>query len=303
MPRTPLSADEFRATVVAAPPLAMTAEHRVAVDANVALLRHIATGGIGIVLYGENANLYHFTQAQYAEAVEMMTGAQADLRIIPAIGPDLGKMLDQAALIERSGLRDVALLPIYGPSDTHGTADGVRRIVDRLGFPVIVDLSRENYIRPVTLVKLFDEGAVSFVKYSVARRDPADDPYLDAVIKIAGKERLLGGLGETAAFDHIHRRQLPTVVSGAAAIAPAAVVHLLEALRAGDAGLARRLLVPFHEFDRIRRMHGATQVLHNAVSATGIAATGPLIPMLSSVKAHFMDEVREAAKALSCMAV
>ena len=112
-----LSPADFTRSVVAVPPIALTADLDINVDQNATLVRHIVAGGVDILLYGGNANLYHFDLATYADALAMMQTVGGAARVITSIGPDYGKMLDQAPLIERSDLRNVMLLPVACPSD------------------------------------------------------------------------------------------------------------------------------------------------------------------------------------------
>src|SRR5690606_15503606 len=107
-----LAPADFRSTVVAVPPIALTADLKVAPEHTAALVRHIVGGGVDILLYGGNANLYHFSLNDYADALAVMEAASREARVITSIGPDFGKMLDQAPLIERSSIRNVMLLPM-----------------------------------------------------------------------------------------------------------------------------------------------------------------------------------------------
>lgn len=292
MADTMLTPADFASTVVAVPPIALTADLSVAPQPNLALVDHIASGGVSILLYGGNANLYHFSLGAYGEALAMMEAASARARIVTSIGPDFGKMLDQAPLIERSRLRNVMLLPTAFPADSHGVGDGVRRIATRLGFGVILYLKRENYIRPEVLEKLVAEGAVRFVKYAVERPDPSADAYLDAVLGAVGKELVASGMGETPIADHVGVRRLATYTSGAVCIAPAASLKLLSALRAGRTAEAQEMAAPFLAFERLRTELGGIQVLHSGITASGIADMGPLMPMASVVKQRNMTEVQ-----------
>jgi len=289
---------DFTSSVVAVPPIALHPDLAVNPEANAALVRHITAGGVDILLYGGNANLYHYSLAAYAEALAMMQAVRGTARVITSIGPDYGKMLDQAPLVERSGIRDVMLLPVAFPSDSHGVGDGVRRIADRLGFGVILYLKREMYLRPEALARLVADGAVRFVKYAVERPDPASDPYLDAVLAAIGRDLVASGMGETPIADHIGRRGLATFTSGAVCIAPAAAMALLALYRAGRQAEGDAASQPFLAFERLRAQLGGTSVLHSGVTAAGIADMGPLMPMLSVVKERNMDPVRAAVAGL-----
>ncbi len=301
MTDTLLTPADFSRTVVAVPPIALTPGLRVAAGPNVAVARHILAGGVDILLYGGNANLYHFGLSAYAEALAMMEALPAGARVIASIGPDFGKMLDQAPLLERSRIRNVMLLPVAFPADSHGTADGIRRIADRLGFGVIVYLKRENYVRPEVLAKLVAEGAVRFIKYAVERPDPADDPYLDAVVAAVGSRLVASGMGETPIADHFGRRRLTTWTSGAVCIAPAAAMALRTALASGDGARADALIRPFLDFERVRAQLGGIQTLHSGITLGGIADMGPMMPMVSVVKERNRPEVERVVRALQAI--
>lgn len=294
MTDTMLTPQDFRNSVVAVPPLALTPLLKIAPEPNARLARHIAEGGVNILLYGGNANLYHFGQGDYADALDVMTDAARQSHVITSIGPDYGKMMDQAPLVERSSLKNVMLLPVGFPSDSHGVGDGIRRIAARLGFGVIVYLKREMYVRPEVLEKLVAEGAVRFVKYAVERADPADDAYLDSVLSAVGRDLVASGMGETPIVSHVGRRGVATFTSGAVCIAPAAAMALLTGLRAG----AEVDIEPFLDFERVRAKLGGIQVLHSAITASGIADMGPMMPMVSVVKERNMPEVRRVLEEL-----
>lgn len=299
MARVQMKAADFRSSVVAVPPIAMTEGLDVADAPNATLVGHIERGGVDILLYGGNANLYNFDLGRYADALAMMDRVAAPAtRVITSVGPDFGKITDQLPLVERSNIRNVMLLPMAFPSDTHGVMVGVRRVAERLGFGVILYVKRDGYVNPGTLAKLVAEGAVAFVKYAVERPDPADDPYLDAILAAVGPENVASGMGETPIVDHVGRRGLATFTSGAVCIVPALSQRLLTLLRAGRLDEAAALAEPFLAFERVRARLGGIQVMHDAVSLVGLAATGPLLPMISSVKAQYRDEVRAAAEAL-----
>ncbi len=290
-----LEPGDFKASVVAVPPIALTDQYVIDESQNDSLVRHIARGGVHLFLYGGNANLYNFDLGRYADALAMMTSViKAPSRVIVSIGPDYGKMIDQAPLVHRAGIRDVMLLPMAFAADSHGVGDGVRRIAERLGFGVILYLKRENYVRPESLARLVSEGAVRFVKYAVERGDPSQDEYLDAIVAAVGPNLVASGMGETPIADHVGRRQLATYTSGAVCIAPAASTRLLQLLRKRRQAEIDELIKPFLAFERLRSRLGGIQVLHDAVTASGIADMGPQLPMLSNVKARFMDEVRAA---------
>lgn len=289
-----LEPSDYASTVVAVPPLALTRKMTIDHEANRAVAELVERAGVRILLYGGNANFYHYGLELYAEALDMMTSfVGPNMEIITSIGPDFGKAMDQVPLVERSGLRNVMLLPAAFPADSHGVGNGVRHIADRLGNGVILYVKRSGYVKPITMRRLIDEGAVRFVKYAVEKVDPSDDPYLDALVAEVGTGLVASGMGETPIIDHLGRRGLATFTSGAVCIAPAASMRLLALLKADRIAEAKSLLEPFLAFERVRAALGGIQVLHDAVSAH-IADMGPLLPMISNIKPQFMDEVRAA---------
>ena len=293
-----LEPHDFARTVVAVPPIALTEDLHVDPEPNLALARYIAAGGVRALLYGGNANLYHYGLGAYGEALEMMRAvATPELEVIASLGPDFGKAMDQAPLVERAGIRNVMLLPVAFPSDSHGVGDGVRRIADRLGHGVILYVKRANYVKPVTLRRLVGEGAVSFVKYAVECPEPADDAYLDGLLAEVGVGLVASGMGETPVADHIGARGMATFTSGAVCVAPAAAMQLHAVLKAGRTEDTAPLLAPFLDFERLRSRLGGIQVLHDAVTLA-VAPMGPMMPFLSRVKAAFTVELKESLDGL-----
>ncbi len=286
-----LTPQDYAGSVVAVPPIALDRNGRVAVDANRKIMKHIAEGGVQTLLYGGNANLYHFSTAQYREALDVLFGNCPDTaRILFSMGPDFGKAQDQADAIHAAGVKNVMLLPMAFPSDARGVAEGVRRLADKLGFGLVLYLKRDAYVAPEDLQRLLDEGAVSFVKYAVERDTPEHDAYLDAVLAVAGRDRVASGMGETPIHNHIGQRKLVTYTSGAVCIAPAAANELLHLYRSGRLDEAQALSQPFLEFERQRMRFGGITLLHDAITLSGLADCGPMLPMLSN-----LDEVGRAA--------
>lgn len=291
-----LTPQDYAKSVVAVPPIALTAEGVVAEGANRAIMSHIADGGVTSVLYGGNANLYHFGAESFREALSVLfANCPPNLQILFSIGPDFGKAMDQAGDILKAGVRNVLLLPMAFPADARGVAEGARRIADRLGFGIVLYVKRENYIDPDALGRLIEDGAVDFVKYAVERDDAAADPYLDRLIAAVGTDKIASGMGETPIHDHIGARKMATYTSGAVCIAPAAANELLELYRAGEFDLARRLSQPFLDFEVTRAKLGGTSVLHDGITLSGIADCGPLMPLVSNLdesqKAMIMPQV------------
>lgn len=279
-------------------PVALNEDLSVNGAATLRLAHHVRSGGVLPLLFGGNANLQSMSLSQFEAVLEIARTASEDGPVAIGMGPELGRMLDQAPLVERANLKNVLVLPILAPADTHGTADGLRHIAQRLGHGVTADLVRDNHLRPVTLRKLVDEGVVLAVRYTVPSQNPGDDVYLDRVIEVMGAHRVVSGMGEPAVMDHIEVRTLAGFTSGAAALVPSQVLALSTAIAAGQLEQARRLLGPLIELERVRAMLGPIQVLHDAVSHAGIAQMGPQMPMISKVKAKYRAEMDAALASL-----
>lgn len=299
MPQALLTPQDYVRSAVAVPPIALTQEDAVAVKPNRDLMGHIAAGGVEVMLYGGNANIYHHGEAMFSEALAVLFDNCPDTaRILYSIGPDYGKAMDQARVLRDAGVVNAMLLPTAFPSDPRGVAEGVRRIAERVGAPLVLYIKREKYIGPQELAKLIEEEAVGFVKYAVERAEPASDSYLDALLDAVGRDRIASGMGETPIADHVGRRNMATFTSGAVCIAPRAVNELLRLLRSGDLRQVQPLLEPFLVFERARSRFGGISVLHDAVTLSGLADCGPMLPMLSSLDAQQRAEIRPLVDAL-----
>jgi dihydrodipicolinate synthase/N-acetylneuraminate lyase len=103
---SPIVESEFASTVMAVPPLARRADLSIDANENLKLIRHIEAGGVRTLLYGGNANFYHVAVSEYRDLLDMLAqSAGPDTRVIPAIGPDYGKMLDQARILAQTSYR------------------------------------------------------------------------------------------------------------------------------------------------------------------------------------------------------
>jgi dihydrodipicolinate synthase/N-acetylneuraminate lyase len=72
-------------------------------------------------------------------------------------------------------------------------------------------------------------------------------------------------------------------------------VRLLRALEAADYAEAERIRQTFLGLETLRDRHGPAFVLHEAVTLTGIADMGPMLPLMSNIGPELRDPVRRAA--------
>ena len=299
MNTSPLQLDEFSASVLAVPPLARCADLSLDVEQNRKLIRHIEAGGHRTLLYGGNANIYHCSIHDYAHLLELLAAnTAATTRVIPAIGPDFGKMMDQARLLRASAYRTAMVLPMQGFTTPEGVADGVSRFVDFTGIPVTLYLKSEAYIDIVTLGRLVDEGRIVAVKYAVARDDPVDDAYLQLLVERVTPARVVSGMGERPALVHLARFGLASFTTGSGCIAPKASMQLLKALQQRDVFTAEAIHARFMPLEDLRESISLIRVLHDAVTLSGIADMGPHLPLLSASPADRCAEIKAQADAL-----
>lgn len=299
MRATPLQPADYRATVVAVPPMPLDPSLSINADANAALVRHIEQGGVRILLYGGNANLYHIDRGRFRELLAMLAAqAGPDTAVLPSIGPDLGRLLDFAPLLRDAGFRHAMALPAGFPSDAAGIERGLRLAAEATGFGLVLYVKRENYLEPARIERLVRDGVVTFVKYAVERSDPFGDAYLADILQAVGTERVASGMGEPPLHAHLPHYHVATWTSGGVCIAPRAAMALLAAYRAADLSAVARLRAPFLAFERVRMALGGIPVLHDAVTFSGIADMGPILPMLSNIAKADRDAVRAATGGL-----
>ena len=113
MKTSPVTVQDLQRSVIAVPPLARHADLSLNEAANQALLRHLEAGGVRNVMYGGNANFYNVGVGEYARIVDMLAAlAGPDTWILPSVGPDFGKMMDQAAILRSRAFPTAMLLPL-----------------------------------------------------------------------------------------------------------------------------------------------------------------------------------------------
>ncbi|HEY8013368.1 MAG TPA: dihydrodipicolinate synthase family protein, partial [Dongiaceae bacterium] len=109
---------------------------------------------------------------------------------------------------------------------------------------------------------------------------------------------IISGMGERPAIVHLAEFGLPSFTSGAVCIAPRLSVALLQALQRGDLKTAERLRAAFMPLEDCRDAYNPVRVLHDAVTMSGIADMGPVLPLLGNLEAAHHDKVRDAARLL-----
>jgi dihydrodipicolinate synthase/N-acetylneuraminate lyase len=296
---SPILESEFASTVMAVPPLARRPDFSLDVEQNRKLIRHMEAGGIRTLLYGGNANLYHVAVSEFRELLDMLADLTApETRVIPAIGPDYGKMLDQARILAQTQYQTAMVLPLSGFTTPAGVETGLTRIADTAGIPLTLYIKSEDYVDVDTLVRLIDRGTLIAVKYAIVRKDPANDPYLRRLLQSVPASKVVSGMGERPALVHVRDFGLAAWTTGSGCIASNSIMALLKAAKEGRAEEAQRLYDAFMPLETLRDDISLIRVLHDAVTLSGIADMGPILPLLSQSPAEALPAIGDAAKAL-----
>ena len=300
MKTTAITKADFERSVLAVPPMARNADFSFNAGANRALIRYLEAGGIRTLMYGGNANVYNLGVFGFeAEMIALGELAGADTWVIPSIGPEFGKAMDQAQILKGLAVPTAMVLPLGFPATQAGIAIGIRKIAERYGKPVIAYVKSENYLKPTDAGALLRDGAVIALKYGVVRKEPAADDYLSALLDHVNPDQIVSGIGERPAPAHLIKFGLVSFTSGSVCVAPRLSLALLTALKAGDEEKALELQTPFLPLEDLRDSLSPIRTLHSAVSLAGIAEMGPMLPMLTEIEDPAQRrEIERAARVL-----
>jgi dihydrodipicolinate synthase/N-acetylneuraminate lyase len=290
---------DLSASVLAVPPLARKASLAIDRAANAALIGHIEAGGISTLLYGGNANFYHVGIREYGGLLDFLIEAAAPSTwVIPSVGPDFGRMMDQAPLLRARAFPTAMVLPQTFPSTVAGAETGLRRFAEAFGRPIIVYLKAEGYLTAEAVKRLVDDGLVAAIKYAVVREDPRNDPLLAKLVELVDRRLIVSGIGERPAIVHLRDYGLAGFTTGSGCIGPRGSTALLAALKAKDYGRAETLRAAYLPLEDLRDALSPIRVLHEAVRLAEIADTGPILPLLSNLEPEHHERVRKAAQDL-----
>jgi dihydrodipicolinate synthase/N-acetylneuraminate lyase len=290
---------DLSASVLAVPPLARNADLTLNKGANGALIRHIEEGGISTLLYGGNANLYHIGAGEYGALLDQLAElAGPNTWVIPSVGPDFGKMMDQAEVLRSRAFPTVMVLPATFPNTVAGAEAGLRRFARAFGKPVIVYIKAEGYLTPQSVKRLVDDGLVAGIKYAIVRPDPRQDAFLSELVELVDRGFIVSGIGERPAIVHLRDFGLNGFTTGSGCVGPRGSAGLLAALKQKDYARAEELRAAFIPLEDLRDAHSPIRVLHEAVRLAEIANTGPILPLLSNLDTEHHAAVKKAAQDL-----
>ncbi|WP_428661028.1 dihydrodipicolinate synthase family protein [Reyranella sp.] len=282
---------------LALPPMARTPDGGIALAEQVKILDWLRSAGVTTFLYGGCANFFNMGVRDYAATLDTIESlAQADDWVIPTIGPDFGKALDQVAILKDRSFPSAMLLPL-APVSQSGVATGLRRLSDTMGKPLMVFFKSPEYVRAADLAVLLKDGVLCCVEYGVGgSTDDKAEPFLAELLDRAGSaDAIIDGAGERTITTHA-RFGLKGYTSGSGVVAPHLTMALLAAVKRGDLEEAGRLREHFLELEALRLTWGQIPVLHDAVRLAGISDTGPIGPFF----ANTTDE--DALKAITAAA-
>ncbi len=289
----------YQTSVIAVPPLARSADGSVCAVQNTRLIRHLEQGGVRILLYGGNANFYHIRPSEFAATLTMLAEAAGpETAIVPSAGPAYGVMMDQAQALRDHPFRTAMVLPHVGLNTPDGVATGLRHFAEKFGRPIVVYLKNEGYLTPALTAELVKDGIVSWIKYAIVREDPAKDAVLSELVQLVDPALVVSGIGEQPALVHLGQFQLGGFTTGCGCVAPALSQKVLTLFHAGDLAGANAVRKLFEPLEDLRNEINPVRVLHEAVTLSGLADMGAILPLLSGLNPVDRSRVQAAAASL-----
>jgi dihydrodipicolinate synthase/N-acetylneuraminate lyase len=300
MKTTPVTPADLAASVLSVPPLARRADFSLDPAQNGRLLDHMRAGGVRTFMYGGNANLYNMGVSDLRLLADMLIAQARDGDwMIPSVGSDFGKARDQLVMLRDYPFPTAMVLPNRFPATPAGIATGYRKLAEAYGKPVIAYVKDDGFIEAADLGKLFADGVICAVKYAIVRDKPLTDPFLEKILAGVDRSRVISGIGERPAIDHLTKFGLQAFTSGSVCVAPGLSTAILRAIKRGDLAEAARLRALFIPLEDLRDKHSPLRVLHDAVRLAGICDTGPMLPFLSNIEdAAVISAIETAAKTL-----
>ncbi len=268
---------------LALPPMARATTGEIAASEQAKIIDWLRSGGISTFLYGGCANFFNASVRQYGATLDVIESlARDDEWVIPTIGPDFGKAMDQAEILRGRRFPSAMLLPLT-PVTSTGVATGLRRLSDTMGRPLMVFFKSPDYVRATDLAAMIKDGVLCCVEYGIGGSTDKAEPFLAELLDRAGSaDAIIDGAGERTITTHA-RFGIKGYTSGSGVVAPHLTVALLAAVKCGDLGEAGRIRQHFLELEGLRQAHSPIPVLHDAVRLAGIADTGPIGPFFSNV--------------------
>lgn len=299
MKTSPITFEDLQSSVIAVPPLCRNKDLSLSKAQNNRLIKHMYKGGIRTLLYGGNANLYNIAISEYHSMLRMLQElSPEDMWIVPSVGPMYGTAMDQASILREFAFPTAMLLPTLFPSKPAGVATAIRHFVEKSGIKAVLYIKDGSYITPELAAELVNDGLISWIKYAIVEPDPKKDPYLKKLLKLVDPNLIISGIGEQPAIVHMRDFGVAGFTAGCVCVAPARSTALLKAILKKDYAAAEVIREEFLALEDLRNAHSPILVLHHAVALSGVANTGPVLPLLTELPANLLPKIEKAAKAL-----
>lgn len=299
MKTSPVTFEDLQSSVIAVPPLCRNKDLSLSKAQNNRLIKHMYKGGIRTLLYGGNANLYNIAISEYHSMLRMLQElSPQDMWIVPSVGPMYGTAMDQASILREFAFPTAMLLPTLFPSKPAGVATAIRHFVEKSGIKAVLYIKDGAYITPELAAELVNDGLISWIKYAIVEPDPKKDPYLKKLLKLVDPNLIISGIGEQPAIVHMRDFGVAGFTAGCVCVAPARSTALLKAILKKDYAAAEVIREEFLALEDLRNAHSPILVLHHAVALSGVANTGPVLPLLTELPANLLPKIEKAAKAL-----
>lgn len=297
--KTTLSHADLANSVIAVPPLCRNADQSINAAENKRQIQHLENGGVRIMLYGGNANLYNIAVSEYTQLLDVLEAAAGpETVIVPSVGPYYGTMMDQASFFKGRNFPTAMILPTLFPAKPAGVATSVRHFSERAGIPVVMYIKNDGYTTVDDVKKLVDDGCISWIKYAIVRPDESNDPFLSELVQKVDPKMIVSGMGEQPVIVHLRDFKIGGFTSGCICVAPKLSMAMLAACKAGDWARADEIRKIYLPLEDLRNGHGPIPVLHHAVSLAVVAQTGPQLPLLADLDANLQQIIAAAAKQL-----
>jgi dihydrodipicolinate synthase/N-acetylneuraminate lyase len=258
---------------------------------------HLVASGVRFLMPMCGTGLvYDATLDEFEQVTSAFLESAGDALVVPGIGPGFGRSLEMARIAAGLGVAGAMVMPIVGPASAAGTSEGLRRISDTAGMPVILYQRRLDIMPVASVVRLCTElDGVVGLKYAV---DDIDS--FRRIVTGAGKAcAMVCGMAEDPSIDYLQADAVG-FSSGMANFVPRMSLALLQAFRVGDLKEAERLrslMVPFEDFRGENGARYSGSALHAAMEVAGLAG-GPVIPFAEDVAAADMPRVRQMLEGL-----
>ncbi len=234
--------------------------------------------------------VYDASLAEYEAVVGAFVEAAAGRAlVVPGIGPGYGRALEMADIARSLGAAGAMVMPVVGPASAAGVEEGMRRIAQRAGLPIVLYQRRLDIMPVEQVVRLCGMDEVVGLKYAV------DD--IEAFARIndgCGQQAaMVCGMAEDPAIDYLAAGAVG-FSSGMANFAPRTSLAMLQRFARGDrsgAEALREVMVPFEDLRGERAARYSGSALHAAMQCAGLAG-GPVVPFAEEVARGDMPRVQ-----------